>query len=258
MVNLFKFPLNVLNDFILSVGEINEPAQFAAKTLSGLQKLIGFDSGTIYFFNENGKVVNWHLMNVDQRWVEAYLTYYQGKAYALNYGNLGETALLGEPVNWNRVPADEFISDYIQARGLKYSLHFSLQDTHNIGRALFAMDRTRNTPFSDDELDTLRFLIPHLNNLHKKFFLARNAQSAEGDRKQALMKMAGLTKRETEIALWLCSGISPTNISKALRIAPATTHKHITHIYEKLHVSNLQELLVYLLSSAKDKADPAI
>jgi DNA-binding CsgD family transcriptional regulator len=41
--------------------------------------------------------------------------------------------------------------------------------------------------------------------------------------------------------------MTPTTISKSLYISKATTYKHIAHIYEKLHVSSLQELLVRLL-----------
>ena len=66
-----------------------------------------------------------------------------------------------------------------------------------------------------------------------------------------------LTSREAEIANLLCRGVSTANINRALYIAQSTTYKHIEHIYEKLHVSSQQELLVRLLRPSRSPDDQA-
>jgi DNA-binding CsgD family transcriptional regulator len=98
--------------------------------------------------------------------------------------------------------------------------------------------------FSNDELMNLQLAIPQLNNLHKNFYYQGFSLNAI---KRDTWETANLTAREAEIADLLCQGVSPANISRTLYIAPTTTYKHIAHIYEKMHVSSQQELLVRLL-----------
>ena len=64
----------------------------------------------------------------------------------------------------------------------------------------------------------------------------------------AMMDAAELTKREKELVEFLCDGVSPLEISQFLHVAPATIHKHIAHIYKKMEVKTLQELLVRMLN----------
>jgi len=109
---------------------------------------------------------------------------------------------------------------------------------------LFALDKTKDENFTDTELMALRLAVPQLNNLHKKFFYQQTGRQGV---EQIPWETTNLTTREIEIANLLCQGVSPANISKSLYISQSTTYKHISHIYEKMHVSTRQELLVRLL-----------
>ena len=53
-----------------------------------------------------------------------------------------------------------------------------------------------------------------------------------------------LTHRETEVVRLVEKGLSYSDISDALFISPHTVHSHIKHIYEKVHASSRDEMLV--------------
>lgn len=59
-------------------------------------------------------------------------------------------------------------------------------------------------------------------------------------------KAAGLTKRETEIALLICRGYSNREIAEDLIISETTVKKHVSNIFEKTKISRREELLVAL------------
>ena len=97
--------------------------------------------------------------------------------------------------------------------------------------------------FSAEEIIALRLALPQLDNLHRNFYSSQfNVQNS----RQIDWDSTGLTRREIEISSLICHGIAPAEISRKLHIAPATTYKHIAHIYQKMHVSSRQELLVKL------------
>ncbi len=53
----------------------------------------------------------------------------------------------------------------------------------------------------------------------------------------------GLTRREAEIAVQVCKGLSNKEIGLELNISEATVKKHISHIFEKLDVEKRQEIM---------------
>ncbi|MTI48445.1 helix-turn-helix transcriptional regulator [Sporosalibacterium faouarense] len=237
-----------IHDFTLSCGRVHEPKAFSTKILSSLDELCNFDQSLIYFLDGNGKVYNQYLMNIDKRWSTMYLEYYsktKNCCYSLerNFREDPDKPTINIKA-WEKEPSTEFITDYIRSRGLKYSLGFALYDLNGMPRTIFSLDKTKNESFTDDEFMTLYLIVPILNNLHKNFFYQqKSSQGVE----QISWDTTSLTPREIEIANLLCQGISPSVISKLLYISQSTTYKHISNIYEKMHVSTLQELLVRLL-----------
>jgi DNA-binding CsgD family transcriptional regulator len=56
----------------------------------------------------------------------------------------------------------------------------------------------------------------------------------------------GLSKRELEVARWICNGKANADIAAILGISPRTVHKHVEHIFEKLGVETRMALAVRL------------
>lgn len=51
----------------------------------------------------------------------------------------------------------------------------------------------------------------------------------------------GLTRRETEVAMFVLAGISTTEISRQLYITERTVKLHVTNLLQKCHVGSRQE-----------------
>lgn len=258
-----------LSDFILSLGRASGLTEFAEQAFTGLKQFLSFDRGLAYFQDGNGKIRDQYLFHYPEQWSKVYLEYYSRMSGIGRVGNviadLDKTEVYNQAsmgvTDWTRKFSydinHEFMRDLIEASGLKHSMHFRLFDTAGAPSILFAVDRLTDRPFKNSEIELVRFLVPHLNALNKKFYFGVMNPTGLSSRQELLMELGGLTNREREIVSQLCSGVSPANISKRLHITQATTHKHISHIYEKLRVSSLQELLVYLLNPNSPFNPPA-
>lgn len=248
MKNNLDIPWQKIYNFTLSCGNVHELKSFSIKILYGLKDLCNFDQSLVYFLDGNLKVYNQYLMNIDKQWSTLYLEYYsktENGCYSLARDRReNPTKPTISVKSWEKEPTTEFVSNYIRSRGLKYSLGFALYDINGMPRTVFALDKTKNENFTDDEIMALCLAIPLLNNLHKNFFCQQAIQQGLD---QISLENTNLTVREKEIATMLCQGISPAHISKSLYISQSTTYKHISNIYEKMHVSTRQELLVRLL-----------
>jgi len=244
-----NIPWQKIYEFILTCGNEHDLKAFSAEILVGLGALCDFDQSLVYFLDGNGKVYNQYLHNIDKQWSTMYLEYYSKSktGYYSLVKNLRENP--AKPtINiraWEKEPPTEFVSNYIHPRGVKYSLGFALFDLNGKPRTLFALDKTKAENFTETEFMNLSLAVPQLNNLHKNFFTQQTSRQAVD---QISWDTTNLTAREIEITNLLCQGISPAVISQSLYISQSTTNKHIAHIYEKMHVSNLQELLVRLLA----------
>jgi DNA-binding CsgD family transcriptional regulator len=65
---------------------------------------------------------------------------------------------------------------------------------------------------------------------------------------EALVPLAGLTTRESEVAQQVALGKTNGEIAVALRISTHTIANHLRHIYEKLGLTNRSQLAVQLAS----------
>ena len=53
----------------------------------------------------------------------------------------------------------------------------------------------------------------------------------------------GLTRREAEVALQICKGISNKEIAMELHISETTVKKHVSNIFDKLGVKRREEIM---------------
>jgi DNA-binding CsgD family transcriptional regulator len=237
-------------DFLLTCGNAHSPKSFAVEIVSNIRELCPFDAAIVYFMDGNGRICNQYLVNTDVSWSNMYLEYYAGtenQKYSCIHNLPTESELksaLPGIKDWERESSQEFVPNFIRPRRLKYSIGFPLFDLNGIQRVVVCLDRTRTEKFSEDEQLNVALAIPHLNNLHKNLYYWQPNSSAL---KQIAWEETNLTPREIEVGNLLCQGVTPANISRTLYISLPTVYKHISHIYEKTHVSSRQELLVRLL-----------
>lgn len=241
-------PWEQIYHITLACGNVHEKRDFAVEVLNQFLAVCSFDEALIYFFNENGAVMDQYLWNIDERWSSIFLQYYtKVKDFPYTVYRPWKEAS-NVPVllihDWRMEPKSEFLRDYIHPRGIWHSLGFVLTDMNGMPRTVFSLDRTSVRPYDEKELGILNLLIPPINNLHKNFF----CQETNYRRISSIAwNTTELTKREIEVANLLCQGVSPRNISRTLNIEITTTNKHIANIYKKMQVSSRQELMVRLM-----------
>lgn len=246
--NTPEIPWERIYRFTLSCGQIHEPKAFTVQVLKGLPDFCGFDRATVYYYDATGRICDQYLTDNDTHWSALYLEYYA----SYQHGQYSHWQRLledpGKPVvnlrDWMNEPPNEFITQFIRPRNLRYSLGFCLFDLNGMIRSLFCLDRKTDENFSNEEVTALSLAVPLLNNLFKNLhFNPVNRGSSE----QICWETACLTPRENEVANLLCQGLTPANISQLLHISLPTANKHIAHIYKKMQVSSRQQLLVRLL-----------
>ena len=238
-------------NLILECSQPISPRGFVVRFLELMKRACPYDQAMVLFLDINGKVSGRYTVGIRDEWVDLYLNYYiHSEEYPQEiqlYQDLRETSdfCFSRIYDWNHFAKSEFITDYIQARGLKYSWGFCFFDMNGAYRVIISLDRTRSDPFSDTERASLELALPILNKMYRNFYYqgmdtSRSAQSP--------WSSYHLTRRETEIANLLCQGMTVQNISNVLYIAVTTTYKHISNIYQKVGVSSQQELLVKMLN----------
>lgn len=234
-------------DIVLSCSFSHTIREFAISICNELQEVCPYDEAMVFFMNGNQEICDQYLVNVSESWSNLYLEYYaqmENFPYRINVCKREKKdCIVLHQRNWTKAENSEFVQNYIRQRELKYSIGFNMYDLHGLPRIVFAFDRTREQKFTAAECRDLSLAIPLLNNIYKKFYVQETGPSSL---KQIAWETTKLTPREIEIANLLCQGVKPANISQALYISLPTTYKHISNIYEKMHVSSRQELLVRL------------
>lgn len=242
-----NLPWQKMHDVLLHCGSIRDPITYCKTVLNQIDKVIPYDQGRLYFVSENGRIVDEYLICVDQRWSRDYRDYYS-KVENGRYAIKSRRRLNVEDSvhNWSEKDSDEFLVDHLRPQNLKHSFGLGLHDMNNNVRGAIALDRTCNAKYSRQEIDIMRYMSPHLNNLHQLFYVTVPEKNDGG----ALSPSLGLTARESEIAELLCRGVTPRQVGEKLCISITTVRKHIANMHLKLNVNSQQELIVKLLQGS--------
>lgn len=244
------FPWHLINDFLLHCGSKRSPLEFGRDILTRIDRLIPFDQGRFYLLDCSGNIEAAFCLGVDPAAESEYYDFY-AKEGRSNYSTVSAAARFARQYprveQCVKTPAsydNGFFSEYIQPNHIIYSFGLGLRDTHYALRGMFSLDRVRDVAFSEDEIEIMRIVRPHLDNLNQNFFVELEKRSAKPPGGAALNI---LTRREREIADLLVKGVSPKNISARLSISPTTVDKHLANMHRKLQVGSRQELILKLL-----------
>lgn len=249
MSSLGELPWIKIHQFLLDVGATRDPKDLCVRLIERIHSLIPYDQARVYFVNDAGKIYDQILIGVDPSWSDVYLEHYSrienGRYSIWGWRERGLNLLPqleGGVWDWTTYTADQFKLEYIRPQRINYSAGFGLHDADGLIKSVYMLDRTCVTCYSRREVDIMRVIQPHVDNLHRNLFV----HSPGGVRNGEARKL--LTNREAQIAGLLCKGLTPTRIAQSLALSLPTVYKHIAHIHAKLDVSNRQELLLKLLN----------
>ena len=245
-----ELPWPNINSYLLKTGRIREPKEFIEKSIENIHELVPFEQARFFFLNVNGKIQDVGQLGTSRDWTDAYMNYYSkiedGK-YSLVKNNKYDFSMyqnLSVGIkDWTNQSEDEFLKDYIKPQGILYSAGFNFHASDGYVKCIFVLNRVSRIRFTKKEVDVMKAVFPHLENLFKNMHVnltSENEKKAE--------KLRGLlSKREIEISEYICGGFPPTQISERLFISVSTIYRHIANIHLKLNVSTRQELVLKLL-----------
>lgn len=242
-------PWMKIHEFLLMSGRIREPKAFCLHFTENVNTFIPYDQARIFFYTNNGKIFDTILYGADRDWIEAYFQYYselEDGRYSLFQNEFHtESSLFYNYYDWTNEQSSEFISDYIVPQGLRHSLSVIFHDESDFPKAVCIFDRTTQSNFTKRELAIIEILQAHLDNFHKNLHVVLENKDQNIGSVDAELSL--LTQREKEIVKLICDGLTSANISNKLYISKSTVYRHIANIYEKLHISNRQELILLSL-----------
>lgn len=228
-----NLPWPQIHEYILEVGSERQPSNFCRKALTGISRLIPIDSAILLYLNEISSITKAEAFNIPEQYKKFYIDYFD----QIN------------PWEKNRpYQAHILHTDWNEFRNTAFAVDWFF-NKNGVISAVGILLRSKCTPgFSDKELAIINIVQSHLTNL---FAILDNnhTELLPPDIAPLIQEFRQLTKREAEIAALLCQGISTPGISSKLFISPATVYRHINNTFEKLQVSNRQELIALILGT---------
>lgn len=234
---------------LLRCGEQRTRVDFCTQLITELSALVPYDQARILFLDKSGKISGAKLFGVKKHQWEDFMHYYENDLVTSKYSlkepmHLSASEKISVQNYWYNLgekpkKSSVFVDDYVYSLHLYHSLGIGMSDQENCIRSIFVLDRTCDTPFSNQEVTLLRGIHPLLENYHIDLLLNGNAEDASV---QMFRQTYFLTKREIEIVGLLMEGLTPAQISQRISVSVATVYRHIANIYQKCHVSNRQEL----------------
>jgi DNA-binding CsgD family transcriptional regulator len=249
-------PWPEIHELLLAVGSVREPRAFCVRAVRELVRLVPYDQARLYFVDATGHIEDEELLGADPAWSERYVDHFAGLDHGL-YSIAGRRRALlqghtepghyvmpgieGGFYDWEEHHRDEFVAEYVLAQGIRHSAGFAFHDPIGRVASMYALDRTTHSGFTALEVEILRRVQPHLDNLHRNLLVqpsATRAIDAAADE--------ALSRREREVAMLLFRGMTPSAIARELSISRPTVYRHLANIHVKLAVSNRQELMLRL------------
>lgn len=237
-----------LYHLLLRCSSQRDPYSLCGQIVTELHEYIPYEQARILFFDISGKINGSLLYGVSRRIWENFMDYYKQDLSVSSY-SLKKPLQISEKekisvCDWTDQSGRQkdfplFARDYVRPLKLTYCLGIGLSDQNNCIRAIIVLDRTRKTPFSEDEIKLIQKLRPLLEN----YFIGLLLPAPE---EFSAMSFLGaqfhLTKREQEVVSLLNESLSTADLGSRLNISIGTVYKHIAHIYEKCGISSRQEL----------------
>lgn len=246
-----ELPWLKINDFLLECGKERSPSELSRAVFEKVDRLIPFDQGRLYLLDENGKIVEDFCLGISQRAHKDYRYFSDMDGGVCSMKEVASKFRKCYPAVEQSVrnydsyeDAVNFYTEYVRPNHIRSSFGLGLRDNFCSLRALISLDRTSNAVFSSADIEVMKIIRPHLDNLLQNLYVNADADTIIGTK---AVDTRLLTRREYEIAVLLLKGVTPQSIGEHFSISYTTVKKHIAHMHEKLGVSTMQELLVKLM-----------
>ncbi len=193
-------------------------------------------------------------INMSDRNLSAYESYYQYRdPITFQLQQQRHATLVEQIIPQEELVKTEFFNDFLLRDGLYWGVNlFAWDGDLNIGDMRIWRSRSRGR-FDHETLALLEIVRPAFTAALRRCRRMAQAAAVAADGQQS-PAAARLTPRELDVAELTAQGLPDKVIAQRLRISFPTVRTHVTHIFEKLSVSNRVQLATRL--AGLSRADP--
>lgn len=233
-----------IHDYLAEVGAAKNVDQFASLVLTGIGRLIPFDTNGVFGVIDAAGIASIRCTVAEPgKWISRFNQYYWRLLPEIGLKSV-QTGI----INWRDYRSTEYVTDFLKPQGIWYSIGAICLGRSEHSTGWLVLHRSKSGPvFDEHDKFILDVIQPHLSNLYNLYVKLAASSQTSRDADDLKAEYQRLTKREAEVAALLCKGFNTELIGSLLVISPRTVHKHIENIFEKLRVTSRQELLVKLI-----------
>lgn len=246
----------ILNNIIKEIYRTKNSATMRKKLLEDLKKIISFKLGVFSLGVRKNRMIylvdSVVLSDFEREFEDKFLylseTKYESSDYASWIFRIPESVVYQDSqiVDNDLRRKTSYYKDYLLPYGLPHIAGISLVHEENFLGALTLYKSEKDGDFNEKDMFVLNLLQPHLEGR-----LAdddeENTASNKKNISYILRSNYNMTSREVEIIGHVFHGKSNDEIAKELVITGNTVKKHLSHIYEKMGVSNRSQMVQFLL-----------
>jgi DNA-binding CsgD family transcriptional regulator len=235
--------------------EPQDEQQVRAKVGEEVMRLIDADYYASYIWNpKTQRFADRVAINMSDRNLSAYESYFQYRdPITFQLQQRRQATLVEQVLPQEELMKTEFFNDFLVRDGLYWGVNlFAWDGERNIGDMRIWRRRSRGR-FDHETLALLEIVRPALTAALRR--AQRKAQAAlTADDPPAPPAAAGvrLTRRERDVAELAAQGLPDKLIAQRLGIGFPTVRTHVTHIFEKLGVSNRVQLAARLAGLSRE------
>jgi DNA-binding CsgD family transcriptional regulator len=238
--------------------EPQEEQQVRSRVGEEVMRLIDADYYASYIWNpRTQRFADRVAINMSDRNLSAYESYFQYRdPITFQLQQRRQATLVEQILPQDELVKTEFFNDFLVRDGLYWGVNlFAWDGERNIGDMRIWRRRSRGR-FDHETLALLEIVRPALTAALRR--CQRKAPAAaplEGDPVPAAAAGARLTPREQEVAELTAQGLPDKLVAQRLGISFPTVRTHVTHIFEKLGVSNRVQLATRLAGLSRANRD---
>ena len=229
--------------------EPQDEQQVRSKVGEEVMRLIDADYYASYIWNpKTQRFADRVSINMSDRNLSAYESYFQYRdPITFQLQQRRQATLVEQVLPQEELMKTEFFNDFLVRDGLYWGVNlFAWDGERNIGDMRIWRRRSRGR-FDQETLTLLEIVRPALTAaLRRGQRHVQAALASDGGQPPSATPGVRLTRREQDVAELTAQGLPDKLIAQRLGISFPTVRTHVTHIFEKLGVSNRVQLATRL------------
>ncbi|MBN2401067.1 MAG: response regulator transcription factor [Spirochaetes bacterium] len=237
--NLSKTLWEKLNEFLLSLNSVESIEQLNYLVLNEISAIIPFDnSGVLIELGRDFKPEIKESINLEKKWIDLFNTYFYETIAPPDYDKIVFSA-----DHRQMKTQHEYYNEFLAPQNIKNVAGFAIFGRQNTPTHSVLLNRTKSEGmFRANDLIILKTIQPHISGYYRMLSVTECLRKLPVVAPELDPDNRLLSGRESEITCLLLQRLKPVDIAKELKISILTVRKHIQNIYQKLNVSDKQQL----------------